>query len=357
MNQSNLVQDILGIRNLLQNNTIGILLGERMNLDTAAAALAMYLSLNEAGKKPQIISQKEPTVEIANLVGINKIKKSFSGDSNKLVVSLPYIKGEIGKVSYKEENDRINFYLTAVDGRSITTYDTNDINLIWDGSMPSVIIAFGVGSASQLSNYVNTNNNSVKIINIDNGGETFGDISIVDSAFSSISEIVAKIISELKLPMNIDIAQNLLDGILFSTRNFTKNNTSAYAFESAGILMQGGAVRTDNRNSGRGLVGQQARPQSNNNQNNNQNRNQNNQNRPNNQFSQNVNSQNMNQNRNNDRVNNIQKAAPQNPAEDFNTVINEPEMPQSAPQQNTDIPEDWLMPKVFKGSQNADDLK
>jgi hypothetical protein len=44
MNQSNLVQEILSIRNLLQNNTIGIILGDRMNIDTAAAASRGALS-------------------------------------------------------------------------------------------------------------------------------------------------------------------------------------------------------------------------------------------------------------------------------------------------------------------------
>src|SRR3989344_786841 len=259
MNQSNLVQDILSIGNLLQNNTIGILLGERMNLDTAGAALGLYLALSEAGKNPQIISQKEPVVEIANLVGIDKIKKSFSGSSNKVVVSLPYNKGEIGKVSYKEENNRINFYLTASDGMSITPYETNDINLIWDGSMPNVIVTIGVNGARQLADYLGKSENSAKIINIDNSNESFGDVSVASNAYSSVSEVVAKIIKELRLPINIDIAQNFLDGILFSTRNFTKPNTSPYAFEMSGVLMKWGAVRADNRNTGKGMFGQQNR--------------------------------------------------------------------------------------------------
>lgn len=343
MNQMNLVQDILSIRSLLQNNTIGILLGERMNLDTAGAALGLYLSLKESGKNPQIISVREPIVEIANLVGIDKVKKSFSGNSSRVVVSLPYIKGEIGKVSYKEENDRINFYLTAVEGRSITSYDTNDIHLIWDGSMPSVIFVFGMNNASQIANYMSSNN-SVKIVNIDNVGDSFGDISIVNNSFSSVSEVVAKIIKELRLPINIDIAQNLLDGILYGTRNFTKPNTSPYAFESTGILMQTGATRMDNRNSGRGMFGNQ-------NKSSHQNRNnQNRQGRQNNQPNQNIQ---LNQNV---KPEDIQRTAPQ-VSDNPSLEPNEPEAVPNQPTENQDIPDDWLMPKVFKGSQDIEDLK
>jgi nanoRNase/pAp phosphatase (c-di-AMP/oligoRNAs hydrolase) len=351
MNQSNLVQDILSIRNLIQDNTIGILLGERMNLDTAGAALGLYLALSEAGKNPQIISQKEPVVEIANLVGIDKIKKSFSGNSNKVVVSLPYNKGEIGKVSYKEENDRINFYLTASNGMSITPYETNDIKLIWDGSTPSVIITIGVNGARQLADYLVKSENSVKIINIDNSNDSFGDISIASNNFSSVSEVVAKIIKELRLPINIDIAQNLLDGILFGTRNFTKPTTSPYAFEMSGVLMQLGAVRADNRNTGKGMFGQQNRKVAHDSQSRNQS-----QNRPDNQSFSNVNNQNvpLNKNRN---IREETTGAPQIPTEN---LVNDNQEVENAPfqaQSNQDVPSDWLMPKVFKGSQNIDDLK
>ena len=353
MNQSNLVQDILSIRNLIQDNTIGILLGERMNLDTAGAALGLYLSLSEAGKNPQIISQKEPVVEIANLVGIDKIKKSFSGNSNKVVVSLPYNKGEIGKVSYKEENDRINFYLTSTNGMSITPYETNDIKLIWDGSKPSVIITIGVNGARQLADYLVESENSVKIINIDNSNESFGDVSIASNNFSSVSEVAAKIIKELSLPINIDIAQNLLDGILFGTRNFTKPTTSPYAFEMSGVLMQLGAVRADNRNTGKGMFGQQNRQV----QRGNQSSQPRSQNRANNQVFSNLDSPNAQFNQANDKRERATARVSQIPVEN---LANDNQRAENAPvqaQSNQDVPSDWLMPKVFKGSQNVDDLK
>lgn len=343
MNHQNFAQSILSVRNLLQNNTIGILLGDRMNLDTAGSALALYLSLKDAGKNPQIISTKEPVVEIANLVGINKIEKSFSGNSNRVVVSVPYVKGELGKVSYKEEDDRLNFYLTAVDGRSITHFNNTDVNLMWDGSIPSVIVAFGVGTAARLRDALGQIGNEIKIINIDDGGEEFGDISLSNSSFSSVSEITAKLIRELRLPMNLDIAQNLLDGILYGTRNFTKNNVSGYAFEMAGVLMQAGAERLDNRNTGKGMF-VQANKSSHPNQNN-QNRSQNQR--------QNTNNQNNQNSQNRDRREVLSQTPRTN---DFkpSQPIQEPEVKTN---NDEEVPSDWLMPKVFKGSQNIDDLK
>lgn len=349
MNPSNLVQQTLSIRTLLQNNTIGIILGERVNIDTAAAALSFYLSLKEAGKNPQIISFREPTVEIGSLVGVNKIKKNFSGNSNRVVVSLPYIKGEIGKVSYKEENDRINFYLTAVEGKSITPYETSDINLIWDGSMPSVVVLFGVNSASQLSSYLG-NKDSLKVVTINNSGESFGDISITGNSYSSTSEIVAKILKDLRLPINIDIAQNLLEGILYSTRNFTKNNASPYAFEAAGVLMQLGAIRKDNRNQNRPSFSQPQRLAH-----------QGNSNQPRNHASGNRSNAHALQNsdsfdRKPSRRDEFEKRETlQNSQQELN--VNSSDTTDAPRFQDDEVPSDWLTPKVFKGSQSMDDLK
>lgn len=374
MNNINIAQQLSSIRNLLQNNTIGIIVGEGLNQDTAAAGLGLYLSLKDADKNPQIVSKKEATVEIANLVGINKLSKSFSGNSSKVVVSLPYIKGEIGKVSYKEENDRINFYLTAVEGKSITQYDTDAINLNWDGSSPGVVFVLGVSSPMSIQDFVDSNS-GVKIINIDTQGESFGDVSIVNSGFSSTSEIVAKIIKDLNLPTSIDIAQNLLDGIVYGTRNFTKSNSSPLAFELTGYLMQLGAVRNEGRSAQRGSSQQpsQNKPRERfQNQGVGQNQSQN--------FNQNTN-QGFNQNQPNNRQNlgqgqssNQPQPQPQNrnKREDFSKPSNSAQnsdrsfssqeviSPNSGNQNEAsseEIPNDWLMPKVFKGSQNADDLK
>ncbi len=232
-----------------QASDLGIVIGSHQNLDTVAASLALYNSLSQAGKKVQIISKKAPTVEVSNLVGVNKITENFSsGNSGKLVVSLPYIRGEVEKVLFTEfpnsENPtNINFHLTAAEGKSITPFTNSDVRLIWEGGAPSSIITVGAGTMDELMGIADAS--TVKIVNIDNfsGNTRFGDVVVVDESFSSLSEIIGKIIKDLSLPMDIDIAQNILDGVLFATRNFTKQNTSPLAFEAASNAMYQGAQR------------------------------------------------------------------------------------------------------------------
>jgi len=228
-------------------NEVGIIVGSHQTLDTMAGALSLYLSLSQAGKQVQIVSLKEPIVELSNLVGIDKVKRTFSGNTTKLVVSLPYTKGEVEKVLFTEAPQTINFHLTAAEGKSITPFELKDVRLNWEGGAPALIISVGIANVDELSQIIDTN--STKIINIDNYPQNsrYGDVVLVDDSFSSISEVVGKVIKDLRLPMEVDCAQNLLDGVLFATRNFSKPNTSPFAFEVASSAMYQGAQRRDGR--------------------------------------------------------------------------------------------------------------
>ena len=235
----------------LSAGTIGIVIGERQNLDTVASALSLYLSLRASGKEVQIISKRDITVELSSLFGAGKIEKSFSGRTKTLTISVPYREGEIEKVSYNIETDRLNVNLFAEENG--ISFRESDIQYIRKGSSPEVIFVFGAASLSELEGIIDVSAGGAKIVNIDNSRQNtlFGDIVLVESIFSSVSEIVSETIAELGLVLDVDIAQNLLDGITFATRNFTNPQTSAYAFESAGFLLMNGAQR---KNQGQGQV-------------------------------------------------------------------------------------------------------
>lgn len=234
-------RDVLS--NLISENAeIGIIIGEVTSLDKAAAGLSLYLTLKEIGKDSQVVSKREPTVEVSNLVGIDKIKKEFSGLIKTYTISLPYNEGEIEKVSYKIENNRLNINLFA--GEKKISFSESEIDYIKKGAIPSVVFAIGVADPERLASFFDPNS-EIKLINIDNNENNngYGDVSFVSNSFSSVSEIVAKIMIDLGLPINTDIAQNLMDGISSATENFTAYTTSPIAFETASFLMKKGAKR------------------------------------------------------------------------------------------------------------------
>lgn len=241
--QKQQIQELLG-----SVSSVGILLTQNQSLDSVAAALSIALILQDSGKNSQVVSVKEPIVEYSSLVGIDQIKSSFGGVAKMLTVSFPYKDGEIDKVSYNIEGDRLNVNLFAeTNGINFTE---KDILYIRQGSAPSLIITIGVSDMSEVQGVIDTSNTRILSIHTDSNVQ-FGDIKLADSSYSSLSEIVAKFAEILQLQVEFDVAQNLLDGIMNATHNFTSLKTSPLAFEMAGVLMQKGAVRRTQKSEGR----------------------------------------------------------------------------------------------------------
>ena len=232
------------VRELLDSTSnIGIITSENQNIDSVGASLALFLILQGEGKNVQIVSKKEPVVEVSNLFGVNKISKSFQGSTKILTISVPYSEGEIEKVSYNIEGTRLNVNLFA-EGTGIN-FNENEVEYLRKGAAPQLIVTIGVGSEQELASFVDPA--SVKTIHIDRSpvNTLMGDVTLIDPSFSSISEIVAEMVFELSLGSDPDAFQNLMDGITHATRNFTHPSTSAFAFEAAGFLLQNGARRKE----------------------------------------------------------------------------------------------------------------
>ncbi|MBU4099385.1 hypothetical protein KJ980_07085, partial [Patescibacteria group bacterium] len=92
------------IKDAISNNdNIAIIVGKNPSIDEMAAALSLYLLLKE-NKKVTIVCPTQPIVELSNLVGIDKVATRLEGGEGDLVVSFPYVEGEVEKVSYTLES-------------------------------------------------------------------------------------------------------------------------------------------------------------------------------------------------------------------------------------------------------------
>ncbi|MCL5970455.1 MAG: hypothetical protein M1450_03075 [Patescibacteria group bacterium] len=229
---------------LSKNDSISIAVGKNPTQDEMAAALSLYLSLASENKKVSIACPTNPIVELSNLVGINKVKTSLGTDGGDLVVSFPYKEGEIDKVSYTLEEGYLNIIVKA--GEAGLSFTETDVNYKRAGGHVSALFIIGTPRLSDLGNLFNPQAlKETTIINIDNKAENqgFGEIVLVSPSYSSVSEQISKLILDLNLQMDVDIAQNLLSGISFATENFQHQNTSSLAFEMVGVLMRNGASR------------------------------------------------------------------------------------------------------------------
>lgn len=229
---------------LAKNNNIGIAVGKNPKTDEMGAALALYLTLSAQGKNVTVASPSEPIVEISNLVGIDKVKKAFNGQRGDLVVSFPYKEGEIEKISYTLEEGKLNILVKA--GETGLTFDEKTIEYRRGGRAPKLIFVIGTPKLSDLGKVFDPEAlKDSTIVNIDykKDNQDFGDVLLVDHGLSSASEMVANLIVSLGLEIDQDVASNLLAGIIDATNNFQKEDTGSLAFEMAALLMRKGAKR------------------------------------------------------------------------------------------------------------------
>lgn len=227
-----------------KDSAFAIVVGSAYTVDEMGGALSLYLTLSSLGKNVSVISQKQPIVEVSNLVGIDKVKSNFESKNGDLVVSFPYQENEIGKVSYTLEAGFLNIIVKPKE--SALSFGEKDVIFKRTGEAPGVIIALGVKRLSDLQPFFNIESlKDTVIVNIDKIGanEGFGDVVIMSQTASSVSEQVTNILLTLSYPMDPDISQNLMSGIVSSTGNFQSPSTSSLAFEMAGILLRNGAIR------------------------------------------------------------------------------------------------------------------
>lgn len=225
--------------------TIGIIARDNPDLDVMAGALALCLSLSQSGKNVSICSRTEPIVAISSLVGIDKVGKAFTG-GNDLTIALPYKQGTIEKISYNIDGDKINLVIKG--GTQGLQFDPSEVRFLRTGGSVDLLFAIGISDEVMLEEFTTPQGKEVIIVNIDNSpsNQQFGTMILTDQAASSISELGAHLISQLTLPIDIDIAQNLLSGISYATKNFQDPKTSALAFEMVGLLLKYGAQRQNN---------------------------------------------------------------------------------------------------------------
>lgn len=232
------------VRDLIdKNDKIAIALGKDASIDSMAAALTISLALTQLGKKPTVVSVSEPLVEHSSLIGINNVKSTFSGDGGDLVVSFPYKEGEIEKVSYTIESGFLNIVVKA--GQLGLTFQEQDVQFKRGGGQLQLLIAIGAQRLADLTGFFDEEAlKNAAVINIDNSdaNEGYGDIPLLTP--KSISELIATLLYELSIEPDIDMSQNLLNGIAAGTDNFQNPNTDFTTFELAASLMRKGAVRS-----------------------------------------------------------------------------------------------------------------
>lgn len=225
--------------------SIFVLLPQNPSLDATASALALFLSLKEEGRSVFIACPSKMRVEYSSLVGVDQISDKI-GNRN-LIISFDYAEDSIEKVSYNVEAGKFNLVIEPKPG--FKPIGNENVEFNYEGIEADLVIVVGTQRLENLAEFYEKERENISkatVVNLDRAAANtnFGQINLVRRDAGSISEIVFRIIKNLSLHMNVDIAGNLLKGIESQTNNFQAPFAGAETFEAAAQLLRAGAKRS-----------------------------------------------------------------------------------------------------------------
>lgn len=237
--------DLQQLQQLIQDSKeILILTPAKSTIDRMAATLALYLALPQLGKRVTVAAPDTVTVDISNLVGIDKVTNSL-GNKN-FVISLDYVEGSIEKVSYNIEGEKFNL---VIEPRSNFAFSEDKVQYSYSGTNADLVIVVGASRLEDLGEFTPAIKRlqNAKIVNVDTHSQNarYGVVNLVFPGMASLSEVVVFLLSSLALTLDVDNATNLLSGITQATENFTTIQTTPDSFEAAAILLRAGAQKTN----------------------------------------------------------------------------------------------------------------
>jgi len=225
-----------------QSKSVLILLPTKPYFDQVAAALSMYLVLRDQ-KDTTVYSPSPMTVEFNRLIGINKISQEL-GNKNLVIRFTDYKASDIERVSYDIENSQ--FRLTVIPKQKITPPTREQIELTYSGVTSDTVIIIGGANESHFPALSSKDLSTANIVHVGTR-----DIALSSNKSyvsfsrpgSSVSEIVAALISESGLNMDEDIATNLIMGIEEASNNLQDSAVTAETFAVISDLMRKGGKR------------------------------------------------------------------------------------------------------------------
>jgi hypothetical protein len=210
--------------------------------DVVASALALYLSIKQSGKTVSIVASSAPVVRDSHLVGLDKISEDVGGTN--LVITLDVPENIIDKVTSNTEGGHLNLIIAPAKGAAPLT--AQNVKFGYSGAAADLVMVIGAADLKDIGSLAEKELELFKterIANISNQVGSFGAINITDPS-SSNSELVTALLKELMLPLDVDIANNLMQGIESATSGLSSPNMTADTFEALAVLYRTGARRT-----------------------------------------------------------------------------------------------------------------
>lgn len=221
-------------------SSILVLLPTKPYFDQVAAGLALYLSLHD--KKEVAISCPSPMmVGFNRIIGVNKIAAEL-GNKNLKIRFKGYDANNIEKVSYDIIDGEFN--LTVVPKTGLTAPQKEQIDLGFSGVAADLVILIGGANDSHFPILESPELSGVKVVHIGNRVLSSNrEVMSFAKPGATTSELVANLIKENNLSLDADTATDLVMGIEEGSSNFASPEVTPETFETFAYLLRNGGQR------------------------------------------------------------------------------------------------------------------
>lgn len=242
---------IIELKNLLPTaKNILIAVPTGADIDKLAAGLALFLTLEAAGKQVSVVCDDNILVGQSYLFGVDHVQKNFpSTDGGNLTLTLEGVAASNGtvpaleKLDWYAENNNLNLVFHVLAGQ---TFQPAKIIPRYQGSGFNLIFVVGGANLNSLGNIYLQNQSAFSgthIVNIDiqTSNSSFGQTNVLDTQATSVSEVMANLTSDLGYSLDADSASNLLAGIFDASNNLLDPKVTADTYMAvANCLRVGG---------------------------------------------------------------------------------------------------------------------
>jgi len=213
------------IKNLLTNSKTALVVVPQLTIDSLGSALALALLLKKSNIETKVFCPTKTDANYSKLSGLDLITETHN--ENDLVVTLDYPLTQIEKVSYNQDNGKLNLVVQTKDGSPKVAEN----QIVITNQSVSADINFILGDESLLGANANivTKGNWINISSV-SIQKSWAKVNLIDQD-APYAEILTFLLPMLGLELNLEAAKNLLIALRVATQSFSIN-VSPETFEA-----------------------------------------------------------------------------------------------------------------------------
>lgn len=219
------------IKNLLSTAKSAVIVSPELSVDSISAALALALVLQKNNLGVSVYCPQKTDQNYSKLSGLQFLTDTYS--DNDLTITLDYPLDNIDKVSYNDNNQRLN--LVVKTKPNSPQVDTGKIAINNQSSGADVCFMLGDETKLGQNSHIVNRGNWIFISPV-SVAKPWAKASLVDKD-APFCEIFTFLLPLLGYKLGADSAKNLLIGLRVSTQSFSIN-VSPESFSAAALCLR-----------------------------------------------------------------------------------------------------------------------